>query len=67
MLLVLLNEDKVILEVGVVKSPEMRKLVHIWVNIEIIIVILIQTKASYDLLSHEIHNQNIRILASDCN
>jgi hypothetical protein len=61
----LLNEHKVILEVGIVQSPEMRELVHIWVHLEVIVLVLIKAEAPHNLLGHEIHDQNVCILASD--
>jgi hypothetical protein len=63
LLRVLLDEDEVIFEIGVVELPEMRELVDIRVHSLVIVLVLIETKASHYLFSHEIHDQDVCILA----
>ncbi len=56
-------QNEVILEVGVVAFPEMRELVYVVVRLQG--VVFVQVEASYHFFSHEIHDENVSIFATN--
>ena len=62
----LLREHEVVLEVGIVEAAEVRELVHVLVHRQVVLVV-VDAEAADDLLRHEVHHQDVRVLAPHSN